>query len=251
METDMRLAGKKALVTGGGKRLGREVALALAREGASVVVHYGRSSDGADETAAEIRRLGVKAWTVRTDLASEAKTEKLVDRAAALSGGLDILVNNASIFPEGEFEDLSAADLHRNVDVNALAPFVLGRNFARQAGGGHIVNFLDTRITGYDWQHAAYHASKILLAYLTRVMALRFAPSTAVNAVAPGLILPPEGKDAAYLNRLKDTVPLRRVGNPAQITQAVIYLVTSAYLTGQVIFVDGGRHLLGGWPPAP
>jgi NAD(P)-dependent dehydrogenase (short-subunit alcohol dehydrogenase family) len=177
--------------------------------------------------------------------------EKLVDRAAALAGRLDILVNNASVFPEGAFEDMGAADLHGNVNVNALAPFVLGRSFARQARGGHIVNFLDTRITGYDWQHAAYHASKVLLAYLTRVMALRFAPGTAVNAVAPGLILPPEGRDAAYLGKLKDTVPLKRVGNPAQITKAVLYLVTSEYLTGQVIFVDGGRHLLGGWPPAP
>jgi pteridine reductase len=226
--TDMRLEGKKALVTGGGKRLGREVALALAGEGASVVVHYGRSSDRAEETAAEIRKLGSSAWTVRADLASEARMEKLVDRAAALAGRLDILVNNASVFPEGAFEDMGAADLHGNVNVNALAPFVLGRSFARQARG-----------------------SKVLLAYLTRVMALRFAPGTAVNAVAPGLILPPEGRDAAYLGKLKDTVPLKRVGNPAQITKAVLYLVTSEYLTGQVIFVDGGRHLLGGWPPAP
>ncbi len=247
----MRLKGKKALVTGGGRRLGREAALALAREGAAVVVHYGRSADGAEETAAEIRRLGSRAWTVRADLGSEAKAEKLVERAAAAAGRLDILVNNASIFPAGEFEDMSAADLHRNVNVNAWAPFVLGRNFARQARGGQIVNFLDTRITGYDWQHAAYHASKVLLAYLTRVMALRFAPGTAVNAVAPGLILPPEGKDAAYLDKLKATVPLKRVGSPGQIADALLYLVTSQYLTGQVIFVDGGRHLLGGWPPVP
>ena len=110
-------------------------------------------------------------------------------------------------------------------------------------GRGKIVNLLDSRIVGYDFPHAAYYLSKRLLAILTEMAALKFAPSISVNAVAPGLILPPPGKDQSYLQELSASVPLQRHGGPQDIVDALLYLLKSEFLTGQVIYVDGGRHL--------
>ena len=239
-----KLIGRTALVTGGGKRLGRAIALALAGAGANVVVHYNRSEEEARGVAREIEGLGARSWAVGADLADPARAEGLIGKAGQAAGGrLDILVCSASIFPQGTFESITLDDIRENVAINAWAPFVLGRSFAAQTGSGHIVNLLDTRIAGYDWQHVAYQASKVLLGLLTRMMAVRFAPGIAVNAVAPGLILPPPGKDESYLESLRDTVPLRRTGSPEDITEAVLLLAGSSFITGQIIFVDGGRHL--------
>ena len=127
--------------------------------------------------------------------------------------------------------------------MNAWAPFALSRDFVRLAERGKIVNLLDTRITGYDRAHVAYVLSKKMLSALTMMSALEFAPSFTVNGVAPGLILPPEGKDESYLDVLAKSVPLRKHGGPGDIADAVLYLLKSDYVTGQVIYVDGGRHL--------
>jgi NAD(P)-dependent dehydrogenase (short-subunit alcohol dehydrogenase family) len=121
---------------------------------------------------------------------------------------------------------------------------VLSREFARLAGRGKIVNLLDTKIIGYDRAHVAYILSKHMLSVLTRMCALEFAPGITVNGVAPGLILPPLGKDENYLEQLARSVPLKRHGGPEDVAKAVVYLLTSDFVTGQVIFVDGGRHLL-------
>ena len=237
------LSGKTALVTGGAKRLGGATALALAGAGANVVVHYRTSARQAEELIRQLRKLGVEAWAVKADLSASNELEALVERAYQVGGPLHILVNNASIFPPSDFAALTLDDLHEAIDINAWAPFLIARDFAEKMGAGHIVNFLDTRIAGYDWSHVAYHASKSLLALFTRMMAIRFAPHISVNAVAPGLILPPEGKDQAYLESLKGGLPLKRVGSPKDVTDAVLFLVTSSFITGQVVFVDGGRHL--------
>jgi len=127
--------------------------------------------------------------------------------------------------------------------VNALAPLLLSRSFAMGPNAEAIVNFLDTMTFDYDKQHIAYHLSKRMFHALTQMMALEFAPRIRVNAIAPGLVLPPEGKDAAYLERLKNSNPLQRVGSPEGITAAVLFLLRSGFITGQTLFVDGGRHL--------
>jgi pteridine reductase len=237
------LRGRTALVTGAAKRIGRAISLALAESGADVVVHYRASADEAEQLVREIESMGRRAWLVRADLAIEDELEHLVDAAHEAAGALDILVNNSSIFPATSFGSMSAQELAENVQINAWAPFVLARHFAERAESGHIVNMLDSRIVGYDWAHVAYHASKYLLALFTRTMAVRFAPKIAVNAVAPGLILPPEGKDESYLESLKDRLPLKRVGSTRDVADAVLFLVASRFITGQIIFVDGGRHL--------
>jgi NAD(P)-dependent dehydrogenase (short-subunit alcohol dehydrogenase family) len=234
------------LVTGGAKRLGRAIALALARAGADVVVHCRSSLSDAQSLAQDIRALGRQAWVAQADLRDAAQAEALFASASASAGGgLDILVNSASIFPKGRLDALDGAQLDDNIHVNALAPFVLGRALARSRRGGCVVNLLDSRIMDYDAEHAAYHLSKRLLATLTRMMALEFAPRVRVNAVAPGLILPPAGEDDGYLERLKRTNPLESHGGPEDVADAVLFLTRSAFVTGQTLFVDGGRHMRG------
>jgi len=240
---NLDLSGKTALITGSAKRIGRATALALADHGANVVVSYRASRSEAEELVAQIRRAGREAWSLRADLSVDEDLEGLVERAVELAGSLDILVNNASAFPESRFEEFTLDDLTRSIRVDAWAPVALARRFARRVSKGHIVNMLDTRVAGYDWNHVAYHAAKHLLCLFTREMAIWFAPGIAVNAVAPGLILPPEGKDQSYLESLRDRLPLKRIGAPEFVTDAVLYLVTSEFVTGQVVFVDGGRHL--------
>ena len=217
--------------------------MALADAGANVVVHYRTSAAEAEQLVREIESIGVRAWPVRADLAIEDELEHLVDRAYDAAGGLEILVNNSSIFPPSDFASFGLAELAENIQLNAWAPFVLARHFAQRAESGHIINILDSRIVGYDWAHVAYHSSKYLLELFTRMMAIRFAPKIAVNAIAPGLILPPEGKDESYLESLKDRLPLKRVGSAQDVADAALFLVASRFITGQVIFVDGGRHL--------
>jgi NAD(P)-dependent dehydrogenase (short-subunit alcohol dehydrogenase family) len=237
------LSGQTALVTGGAKRIGRAIALALAGEGADVVVHYRSSREEAEALRGKLASLGVRAWTVGADFADEAETASLIARAAELAGPLSLLVNSASDFPPSTLENVTWSDVQRQIEVTAWAPFVLCREFVGQAQGGSIVNLLDSRVTGWDENHVAYLWAKQLFAAMTSPLALAYAPAFTVNGVAPGLILPPPGGDESYLEALTHTVPLRRHGDPEDIAAAVVFLLKSPFITGEVIFVDGGRHL--------
>lgn len=244
-EAKSRISGKTALVTGAGKRLGRATALALAGEGASVVVHYHSSQAEADELAGEIRKIGPRSWVVNGNLADPEQADQVMGRAIGLAGPIDILVNNASIFQEDTIMDLTAQSLQRNVQINAMAPLQLMRSFAAQGRGGDIVNMLDARIADFDRKHMAYSLSKSLFFVITRIMAQKLAPAIRVNAVGPGLILPPEGKDESYLASLAHTTLLNTFGHERDITEAILFLLRSEFVTGQVLFVDGGRYLKG------
>jgi pteridine reductase len=239
-----QLDGKTALVTGAAKRIGREIALALAHAGVNVVVHYRESVEEADQLCKELVAHGVKAWQVRSDFDDASAPGRLIPDALDAAGSLDILVNSASLFLPGTIKGMDFAGLTHLMQVNTWAPLVLGREFARRVGCGKIVNLLDSRIVGFDASHAAYILSKRALATLTERMAVEFAPGITVNAVAPGLILPPAGKDESYLDELAQGLPLKRHGNPADIADAVLYLLRSDFVTGQAIYVDGGRRLL-------
>ena len=244
-EPRFELAGRTALVTGGAKRIGRAVALALADEGANVVIHYGRSRDEAEQAAAAIRHKGVEAWALQADLHKPDEAQGLFPRAVVAAGPIDVAVNNASIFQPSRLADFTAGDLATNVQVNAMAPLQIARALAAQGREGAIVNFLDARMLGCDAEHAAYHLSKRMLFALTRMMALEFAPAVRVNAVAPGLVLPPDGMDRRAFERLAHTNPLNRVGSVQAVVDAVLYLVQADFVTGQVLYVDGGRRMRG------
>jgi pteridine reductase len=237
------LANKTALVTGGAQRLGRSLCLALAAQGAGVVIHYNSSGSAAADLGEHLQGLGAKAWTVQADLSDPREAEELIPRALKVAGPLDLLINNASIFDPSTLGDVTFDDVTANAAVNAWAPFVLSRHFAAQDREGAVVNLLDTRVYGYDWQHVAYILSKHLLHVLTRMTALEYAPKVRVNAVAPGLILPPPGQDESYLAKLAPSLPLQRYGSAEDIADAALFLLRSPFITGQVLYVDGGRHL--------
>jgi len=237
------LTGKTALITGASKRIGRAVSLALANEGVNIVVHYNHSAKEAEELVAELTERGVNAWVINADFEKPEEYNSLFSRTQDLAGQVNILINNASIFPKDKLDSITFESFNKNMQVNAWVPFVLSRDFAEQIGHGMIINLLDTRINGYDWAHVGYIWSKHVLAVMTRMMALEYAPDIAVNAVAPGLILPPPGQDESYLDRLTYTVPLKRHGAAEDIAEAIVYLAGSSFITGEVIYVDGGRHL--------
>jgi NAD(P)-dependent dehydrogenase (short-subunit alcohol dehydrogenase family) len=238
------LKGKVALITGASRRIGRALAMALAEEGVNIVAHDRRDLE--QETAKvcdEVVGCGARSWNVSADLEKPEEYETLVARALKTAGSLDILINNASLFQPSTLMDMGFGEVTRHMHVNAWTPLVLSREFARLAGAGKIINVLDTKIAGYDRAHVAYILSKQMLAALTAMCAVEFAPAVTVNAIAPGLILPPSGKDEAYLDHLAQNVPLRRHGAPRDVTDAALYLIKSDFVTGQVIYVDGGRHL--------
>ena len=245
-------AGMRALVTGGSKRLGRETALALGRAGTRLVIHYNSSAQPAEALCEELRDLGSEGVPLQADLSDPEASEGLFDASWDAFGGLDILVNNASIFPSGRLNDMGLEDLHQNLHVNAWAPFVLTRAFWRRIRGtegrGAVVNLLDTRLIGGDLAHSAYHFSKATLAEMTTLSALEFAPELQVNGVAPGAVMPPEDFGDDYLDQLTVDLPLKRRGYPKDISDATLYLLGASFVTGQVIFVDGGRHIRLGGP---
>ncbi len=240
------LTGSCALITGAAKRIGRAVSLAFAEAGADVILHANNSLDAAEDTATEIRSLGVKASVIQADLGEEDQAQGLLPEALAAAGKIDILVNNAAIFPESRVLAFTAEDLQQVLQINALAPLTLSRAFSEHAEEGVIINLLDTRIQDYDQEHAAYHLSKRMLFTLTRMLALELSPRFRVNGVAPGLILPPPGEDESYLQRLAHTNPLKRSGEVSDVAGAALFLATNSFVTGQIIYVDGGRHMRGG-----
>jgi pteridine reductase len=239
-----KLAGKTALITGASKRIGHAISLALAQEGINVVIHYCSSKKQAEKLGAELTKHKVKSWLVRADFEKAKEPDLLIARILKMTGSLDILINNASLFLPDTLKQMDFEILLRHIQVNVWAPLVLSRQFARLGRKGKIINLLDSRIAGSDRSHVAYILSKHMLSVLTKMTALEFAPHVTVNGIAPALILPPLGKTRRYLKQLAGTVPLKRHGNPNDIANAVIYLLKNDFLTGQIINVDGGLHLM-------
>ncbi len=225
--------------------MGRAIGLGLAREGCNVAVHYGESAVDAEQTAHDISQLGVRAWIVQGDLSDPANAEDVLERAMGVAGPLELLVNSASVFPESTFADFAPDEVHANINLHALSPALLARALHAKGGEGAIVNMIDCMIADYDKKHLAYHLSKRMLHTLTRIMAVELAPRFRVNGVAPGLVLPPAGKDDSYLAGLASSNALNRYGNADDVAAAVVFLMKCDFITGQTIFVDGGRNLRG------
>ena len=237
--------GQTALVTGGAKRIGRAIALELAAAGANLVIHYHHSREEAEATATDARAKGVDAMTIGADLASPTAAGDMFEQAVAATGSIDILVNNASTFVRGDLMTCGEDALHDNIQLHAATPLLLARCLAATHQSGAIVNLLDTRVAHPDPAYAAYSLSKRMLADLTTMLALELGPDIRVNAVAPGLILPPEGSDPTAMQARAQALPLKTNGDPQDISAAVLFLLCSTFITGQVIFVDGGSHLKG------
>ena len=235
-----------ALVTGGAVRIGRALALALARDGFDVVVHYRRNRDAAEETARRIREAGRRAWTVCGAFDRPEAADPLFQAALAQAGPIDVLVNNAAVFALGTLAETGADDFEALWRVNTLAPILLTRAFAahiRDRGpraAGCVINLLDRRIAGRCADRIAYGLSKRALAGFTRDAAAGLAPQVRVNAVAPGPVLPPP---AGAPREAAGPLPLGRRPTPEEVADAVLYLIRARSVTGQILFVDSGQHL--------
>jgi pteridine reductase len=236
------------LVTGAARRVGRAIALELARCGCDVAVHYHGSAAQARQVAAEITALGRRAAALSADLASPPQVAGLVEQVRQALGRLDILINNASVFPQTQGAAWQDAEhWQTTLMVNAVAPAMLAQAAAplMRAGGGRIVNLADILAERPIRGHAAYCASKAALVAITRSLARELAPEITVNAVAPGIAIFPEHYSQELRAELTQRVPLRRAGSPEQIARVVRFLALEAeYITGQVIAVDGGRSVV-------
>ncbi len=237
--------GRVALVTGGARRVGRALALALADRGARVAIHHHASEAAAAALVNDLRARGIDAAAFRADLRSPDAPEQLVRDVVAHFGALDILVNSAAVMVRTPFDEITPAVWDDVFALNLRAPFFCARAAAHAMGerGGVIVNLAD--LAGLEaWPAYAPHGiSKAGVIHMTSVLARILAPAVRVNAIAPGAVLLPEGWSKADASHLEQTTPLRRLGAPSDVAQALLYLVEADYVTGDTIVVDGGRHI--------
>ncbi len=241
---------RAALVTGGARRLGRAIALALADAGFSVAIHCHTSGEDAARTADDIRARGVKAAVLTADLAAEAEVARLVPAAHAALGPLGVLVNNASSFERDEWHDATRASWDAHIEPNLRAPFLLMQQFAHalpQAAEGVVVNLLDQRVWSVTPHFVSYTVSKAGLWALTQSMALALAPRIRVNGIGPGPAMPSPRQTAEQFARQGESVPLGHGTTPEEVAGIALMLVALPSVTGQMIAPDGGQHLQ--WSP--
>jgi pteridine reductase len=245
MPDELKLHGRVALVTGAAKRLGRAVALRLAREGADIAIHYGNSVSDARELVGEIEKLGRRAVAFPAELTDVAAIQQLVANVVSEFGRLDILINTAATFLQTKFGETTEKTWHGSLDTNLKAPFFLSQAAAphlTKTGRGVIINFADLGgILG--WCDFLPHSlSKAGVILLTRVLAKELAPAVRVNAIAPGTITMPGDPPDWEANYVR-LAPLHRSGRPQDVADAVFYMITAEFLTGHVLVLDGGRSL--------
>ena len=237
------LNGKTILITGAARRVGKILALACARAGADVVIHYGHSEAEAKEVRDQIVGLGGRAWTFKADLSDSSQAANLIpliNKSTPLHG----LVNSAAIFGPLSLENTSMEDWQKHMTINLTAPFLLSQAFAKQASeGARIVNILDWRALRPGADHFPYTISKAALAAMTKSLAVALSPKIIINGLALGAILPPsDGKAKADIIK---NVPVGRWAEEDEIEQAFLFLLTCpTYITGEIIHLDGGRHLV-------
>ena len=237
-----------ALVTGAAKRIGRAIALDLARHGWAVAVHYRQSAAEAAELVREIEQAGGRAVALQADLALEAHTQTLVPRAVEALGPLTCLVNNASLFEMDKIETVTRTSWDAHIETNLRAPLVLSQAFAQQlpAGSqGNIVNMLDQRVWNLTPYFLSYTVAKMGLWTLTRTLALALAPRIRVNGIGPGPTLPSPRQSREQFAEQCRAMALGRGTTLEEICAAVQFILSAPAMTGQMIALDGGQHL--GW----
>jgi pteridine reductase len=241
----MNLANRVALVTGAAHRVGKAIALELAEAGAHLVIHYNSSENAARETVAEIQALGRRAVALRADLSQSAQIDSVFAQAEAEFGGLEVLVNSASIMESGDVRTLPLDAWNRALAVNLTAPFLCAQQAARlmqSQGAGVIVNLTDGSALRPWATYPAHSVSKAGLVMLTQVLAKALAPTIRVNAVCPGPVLKPSEWDEARWSRVGQSTLLKRAGSGYDVARAVRFLIENDYVTGETLVVDGGER---------
>ncbi len=243
----MNIEGKVALITGSAKRVGRVIAVELARRRARIAVHYRSGESEARETLEEIRQAGGDGAVFRAELTDAAAVASMFRGIQEALGGLDILVNSASVFEPSTAEKVTPEEWDREMDTNAKAPFFLAQHAAalmRKRGQGKIINIVDVAGEVIWPGYLAYSVSKAALIAVNRGLAKAFAPEIQVNAIAPGPVLFPDHYAEEQRRSAVERTLLKRAGNPKDIVNAAVFLIENDYITGEVIHADGGRHIM-------
>jgi pteridine reductase len=240
---------RTALVTGAGRRVGRALAEGLAADGCALILHCRKAVAETEELARKIQAGGGRAVVLRAELSREKDVLRLARRAEAAFGRVDVLVNSAAIFRPTPLARMTPADLDEFMAVNFKAAYVLCTELGRRMkarGRGIIVN-IDCLSADRPWRdYLPYSISKAALRSLTLGLAQLLAPEVRVNGIAPGTILPPQGTSQKEIRALENSALLKRIGSPADILLAVRYLISAEFVTGEILYVDGGRRLRGG-----
>jgi NAD(P)-dependent dehydrogenase (short-subunit alcohol dehydrogenase family) len=243
----MEIKNAVVLITGAAMRVGREVALALAGQGAHIAFSYYLEDEPWQQTQAEIEALGVRSLAVRTEIRNASEVRRLVDETVRTFGQIDVLVNNASVWLKSPFLEITEAAWDLAMDVNLKGPFLASQAVAPvmlRQHNGVILNITD--LSAFQvWPGYAHHAaSKAGLVSLTKALALELAPHVRVNAIAPGTVLLPENAPPEKVKWATDKSVLGRVGTPQDVAQTAIFLISNDFVTGSVYFIDGGRSLV-------
>ena len=232
-----------ALVTGGSDRIGKAISLQFAKMGFNIILHYNHSAQKAESVKLEIETLGRKVQLLQIDFSKSNDFDSILGQLKQEGIILEVLVNSSSIFHESTFYETGSDLLQQHFKVNFETPYLLTKAFVRHFEKGNIVNLLDTKVEKHEATHLDYILSKKLLKEFTLISANNLGPNFRVNAIAPGLLLPPPGKDEAYLQSLVWRNPLKATGNLDQVEKTIQYIIENEFLNGQIIYLDGGEHL--------
>lgn len=243
----MDLKGKNALVTGSGIRLGRAIALALGEAGCNLALHYNTSIESVIQVKSDLEKMGRKAQIFQQDLEDISHVQDLMTRVCSEFGHIDILINNAGIYPAGSGKAATPEKIYRVFNVNLFSPWLLISAFANQLPRevqGKVINISDGKVFRNGTDHFSYRVTKQAINTITAMFALELAPNITVNAIAPGTMLPLQGYEHVDLQVVADRqIPLKRIGSPEIIAQNVLHILSQDFMTGDVIRVDGGEFL--------
>ncbi len=235
-----------ALVTGSAYRIGKAVAVHLASQNYNLVLHYNSSAEKAQKLKHEIETLysDVRVELLQLNFLNDNNFDQIFEDLKKKEIIIEILVNCASDFIPSNFQDEGSDLYDKEMTINFKVPYLLTKAFAKVYGKGNVINFVDTKVEKNKTVHLDYILSKKLLKDFTKISAVELAPNIRVNAIGPGLILPPPGKDESYLLDLAKNIPLKTIGNVEEILKAVQFILDSQFFTGQILYIDGGEHLV-------
>ena len=243
----MDLKGKNALVTGSGIRLGRAIALALGEAGCNLALHYNTSVESVILVKSDLEKMGRKAHVFQQDLEDISHVQDLMTQVCSEFGHIDILINNAGIYPAGSGKAATPEKINKVFNVNLFSPWLLISAFASQLPRevqGKVINISDGKVFRNGTDHFSYRVTKQAINTITAMFALELAPNITVNAIAPGTMLPLQGYEHVDLQVVADRqIPLKRIGSPEIIAQNVLHILSQDFMTGDVIRVDGGEFL--------
>ncbi len=234
---------KAALITGGAIRVGKGIALALAKQGYDIALHYHSSVNAAQETQQQIQQLGVQCELFQANLSNAEEIEPLIQKTIQRFPHLNVLINSASTYQQALIQNTTIDTFDEQIAMNLKAPFFLIKNYAQYCKKGNIINIIDNKMGFNQFQYAAYLLAKKALAELTKMAAMEFAPHIRVNGVAPGTVLPIASRTEDYNNWRKKGIPLQRFADLKEINQAILSLISNEYITGHILVVDGGELL--------